>query len=182
MGKLSDHLTQFHKDFIAEQKMFFVATAPKKGKINISPKGINSIEVVDDKTLVWLNLTGSGNETAAHLLEDNRITIMMNAFEGNPMILRIYGTAESIHQHDQEWSSYINLFPPSNGARNIIKVKIESVMSSCGFGVPIMEYKEERTELTNWAEKKGPDGIKAYQKEKNVISLDGKPTELFEKD
>lgn len=179
MGKNSTSLNPFHTEFIAKQKIFFVATAPKEGYINLSPKGIDSFRVMDETTVVWLNLTGSGNETAAHLLEDNRMTIMMNAFEGPPLILRIYGEAYSIHSRDEEWKDYIGLFGQTMGARQLIKLKVERVQTSCGFGVPIMEFKEERTQLKDWAIKKGEDGLEAYQREKNQRSMNGKPTGLF---
>lgn len=180
MGSKSTSLSKHHKQFIEEQKMFFVATAPVEGFINLSPKGMDSFRVIDDTTVVWLNLTGSGNETAAHLLEDSRMTIMMNAFEGNPMILRLYGSAEVIHERDAEWSQLIGLFQDVLGARQIFKLHIELVQTSCGFGVPIMQYQSDRTELRKWSEKKGDSGIRAYHQEKNVVSLNGKPTGLFE--
>ncbi len=180
MGKKSEKIEPFHKEFIAKQKVFFVATAPADGFINLSPKGSDSFRIVDDQTIVWLNLTGSGNETAAHLLEDKRMTIMMNAFEGPPMILRIYGQATAIHHRDAKWESYIGLFEDAISARQVIELKIEMVMTSCGFGVPVMEFKEERKQLDAWANKKGQEGVHAYWKEKNVVSLNGKPTGLFD--
>ncbi|MFT5725122.1 MAG: hypothetical protein ACI9JN_002245 [Bacteroidia bacterium] len=180
MGKSTTYLTQHHKDFIASQKVFFVATSPLDGFINLSPKGVDSFRIIDDTTIVWLNLTGSGNETAAHLLEDSRMTIMMNAFEGNPMIHRLYGEAKAIHQRDAQWESYFQLFTETLGARQIIEMKLEKVMTSCGFGVPVMEYNQDRTALRSWAEKKRTEGLLLYHKEKNVTSLNGKPTGLFE--
>ncbi|MBO6514956.1 MAG: pyridoxamine 5'-phosphate oxidase family protein [Bacteroidia bacterium] len=179
MGKISEALSPFHKDFILKQKMFFVATAPKGGLINLSPKGLDSFRILDDTSVLWLNLTGSGNETAAHLLEDSRMTIMMNAFEGPPMILRLYGQARSIHPRDDEWLQYITMFEPSLAARQLILLKVEKVMTSCGFGVPLMEYQGDREQLPKWADKKGEEGVQAYWREKNTVSLDGKPTGLF---
>lgn len=179
MGNKTTSLTRQHKEFIAQQKLFFVATAPDTGFINLSPKGMDSLRVIDDKTIVWLNLTGSGNETAAHLLEDSRMTIMMNAFEGNPMILRLYGTAVAIHERDQDWKQYIGLFDDMAGTRQLFVLHIELIQTSCGFGVLVMEYKHDRTELRKWSEKKGDDGIREYQNEKNMLSLNGKPTGLF---
>jgi hypothetical protein len=179
MGTSTPELTTLHKRFISTQQMFFVATAPADGFINLSPKGMDSFRIIDDKTVVWLNLTGSGNETAAHVIDDNRMTIMMNAFEGNPMILRLYGTAEVIHHRDSNWGKYFDLFKSTLGARQIFKMYIEKVQTSCGFGVPIMEYKQNRTELDRWTEKKGDEGLLKYWEEKNTISLNGKPTGIF---
>jgi hypothetical protein len=152
---------------------------PSDGFINLSPKGMDAFRIVDDKTVVWLNLTGSGNETAAHLLEDDRMTIMMCAFEENPLILRMYGSAFAIHPRDDEWAQYIALFPNYLGARQLIKLNVELIMSSCGFGVPIMPFERNRTEMEKWAIKKGDDGIAAYWTEKNQVSLNGRPTGLL---
>lgn len=182
MGKQGSELTPFHIDFIKKQKVFFVATAPKDGFINLSPKGMDSFRVLNEKSIVWMNLTGSGNETAAHLLEDPRMTIMMNAFEGAPMILRLYGNAKAVHVRDDDWAKYAALFPTMPGIRQFIVLELEKVMTSCGFGVPVMEYRGDRKELTNWAEKKGEDGLSAYQLEHNWVSLNGKPTGLLEND
>ena len=180
MGSKSQTLSQHHKQFIENQKIFFVATAPIDGFINLSPKGTDSFRIIDDQTIAWLNLTGSGNETAAHVIEDPRMTIMMNAFEGNPMILRLYGQARVLHQRDEEWKHYIGLFEKVLGTRQLFVMDIEMVQTSCGFGVPVMEFKHNRSELSKWAEKKGESGIKAYHEEKNTVSLNGKPTGLFE--
>lgn len=180
MGASTKALLQSHIEFIAKQHVFFVATAPKDGYINLSPKGINSLHVVSPTRVIWLNLTGSGNETAAHLLEDSRMTIMMNAFEGNPMILRLYGQAHCIHPRDNEWEEYYGKFEEVPGARQIVVLDLEKVMTSCGFGVPILKFESERTELVDWANKKGPEGLIEYQTKKNLVSLNGKPTGLFE--
>ncbi len=181
MAKKMDALNAKLQDFIAEQKIFFVATAMKEGRINLSPKGMDSLRVLNENQLIWLNLTGSGNETAAQLLESNRMTIMMCAFEGNPLILRLYGSAKIYHPRDKEFEAYIKHFPANTGARQIFDMHIEMVQTSCGFAVPLMEFKEERTILKDWAEKKGKEGIQDYWKEKNTISLDGHPTGIFDK-
>ena len=178
MGKPGTKLNPQHIAFIQERHVFFVATAPNEGKINLSPKGIDTFRIIDETTVAWLNLTGSGNETAAHVWENGRITIMMCAFEGNPNILRIYGKARAVHPEDPEWSEVSKDFPDLPGTRQIFVVHVEGVMNSCGFGVPIMEYKEERSTLLDWAEKKGKDGIKQYQLDNNVTSLDGLETGL----
>ena len=180
MGASTKALLPSHQEFIANQHVFFVATAPKDGFINLSPKGINSLHVLSPTRVLWLNLTGSGNETAAHLLEDSRMTIMMNAFEGSPMILRLYGQAHCVHPRDADWVELYSKFEELPGARQIVVLDIEKVMTSCGFGVPILKYERPRTELVDWAKKKGPDGIKEYQTKKNLVSLNGKDTGLFD--
>lgn len=180
MGKQFESISIKQQDFIKQQKIFFVATATKESRINLSPKGMDSLRILDENRLVWLNLTGSGNETAAHLLEDTRMTIMFCAFEGNPMILRTYGNAKIYHQKDKEWGDLISLFPPSAGARQIIDLKIDLVQQSCGMSIPYFDFKEDRNQLKDWAENKGEDGIKKYWKEKNQKSIDGNPTHILE--
>lgn len=177
MAKL-DHISQKERDFIATQKMFFVATAPNSGKINLSPKGIDSFRVIDKNKVVWLNLTGSGNETQSHVDENGRMTIMFCSFEGAPNILRLYGIALSILPSDENWEEYIAMFPESKGSRQILSLEVELVQNSCGFGVPYYEYKGDRDTLGKWADKKGTEGVRDYQEQKNVISLDGKPIRI----
>lgn len=166
--------------FIERQKMFFVATAAADGWINLSPKGMDSFRIVDTNSVIWLNLTGSGNETAAHLLSDPRMTIMFCAFEGDPLILRLYGNAQVIHPRDMGWRRHIELFGDQPGARQIIVMQIVLVQTSCGFAVPLYEYQGDRTLLADWANKKGREGIEKYWFDKNQLSLDGKPTGIFE--
>lgn len=178
MGKLLPELDDASIKFISEQKIFFVATAPAEGRINLSPKGIGTFKVVDNKRAVWLNLTGSGNETAAHLLENKRITVMFCAFEGKPNILRIYGSARPVYPRDESWNKLIMLFPELPGTRQLIDIHIDHVQNSCGMGVPILRFQNERNELIHWAEKKGEAGISEYWKNKNKVSIDGKPTGL----
>ena len=178
MAKQYDHINSRIKKFIEAQKMFFVATASDKSRINLSPKGMDTFRVLDDKRVIWLNLTGSGNETAAHLEADGRITMMMCAFEGAPMILRIYGKGTVIHPKHEKWSELIDLFPDLGGKRQIIDVKVEMVMTSCGMSIPLYDFKDERRELDDWAKGKGEDGIKDYWKEKNEKSIDGLPTRI----
>lgn len=180
MGKFLETLTPELAEFIQNQKLFFTGTAAATGRVNISPKGMDSLRVISPTQVVWLNLTGSGNETAAHLKEVNRMTIMFCAFEGKPLILRLYGTATTIHRQDSEWEQYYDLFPADNGARNIFLLNIESVQTSCGFAVPFMDYQEDRPILKDWAEKKGKEGIQDYWKEKNQVSIDGLRTGLFD--
>jgi hypothetical protein len=135
--------------------------------------------VLSPKKVAWINLTGSGNETAAHLLQNPRMTLMFCSFTKRPLILRIYGQAMALHERDQEFGDYINLFPPMQGTRQIMVLDIESVQTSCGYAVPFMEFKEERTVLSTWAEKKGKDGLQSYQEEKNQTSIDGFDTGLL---
>lgn len=180
MGKFLETLTPELTEFIQNQKLFFTGTAAATGRVNISPKGMDSLRVISPTQVVWLNLTGSGNETAAHLKEVNRMTIMFCAFEGKPLILRLYGSAKTIHKQDSEWDQYYNLFPGDNGARNIFLMEINSVQTSCGFAVPFMDYNEDRPILKDWAERKGKEGIQDYWKEKNQVSIDGLPTGLFD--
>lgn len=176
MGKLLSSLDPFLTEFIHKQKIFFVATAMPEGRINLSPKGIDSFRVLEPNRAIWLNLTGSGNETAAQLLHQNRITVMFCSFEGPPLILRLYGKANVYHPRNQEWNELISHFNPTKEQRQIIDVHIESVQTSCGFGVPILEFKEDRTELTRWGVGLSDKKIEQYWCEKNNVSLDRHPT------
>lgn len=173
--ELTDDLTEF----IRQQKLYFVATA-SDGHINLSPKGMDSLRVLDAKTVAWLNVTGSGNETAAHVLEDGRMTIMFCAFEGRPVVLRLYGKARVYHARDEEWQFYTQHLPVLPGARQIFVLDIELVQTTCGLGVPFFEYKSEREKLIDWAIGKGHDGLQEYWGRKNRLSLDGKSTGIFD--
>lgn len=179
MGKRFPSIGEKHRAFIEKQHMFFVATAAKDGRVNVSPKGLDSLRVLDDRTVVWLNGTGSGNETAAHLLENPRMTLMFCAFEGNPLILRLYGQAKVYHPRDEAWNEYIGLFPTLLSARQIFRLTVDLVQTSCGFGVPLYGYEGDREQMHTWAENKGEAGIHAYWEEKNTLSLDGQPTQIF---
>ena len=176
MGKILTKLSTSLKEFIQEQQMFFVATAPANGKVNLSPKGMDTLRILGDNRVIWLNLTGSGNETAAHVLENNRMTIMFCSFMGNPLILRLYGTAKFYQPGDADWETLAADFPPYDGQRQIFEMEIESVQTSCGYAVPFYEFKEQRTRLEKWAADKGESGIHDYWEEKNKTSLDGMPT------
>jgi hypothetical protein len=176
MGKQYLSITEKLTEFIIRQQIFFVATAAVDGRINLSPKGMDSLRIVSPNQVVWLNLTGSGNETAAHLLENDRMTLMFCAFEGDPKILRLYGHARCHYPDSPEWDAHIGRFPSLPGARQIIVMDVDLVATSCGFGVPLFDFRGERDELRDWAKKKGEEGIKAYWQERNRISLDGKPT------
>ncbi len=178
MGKQFSSLSEPHCEFIAEQKMFFVGTAASTGKVNISPKGADSFRVIDNNTVAWLNLTGSGNETSAHVQELPRMTIMFCAFEGKPEIMRLYGTAKALHQADDEWQQHLDLFPTQPGARQVFVLDVELVQTSCGFSVPLYDYVGDRNILTNWAENKGREGVEEYWLNRNHTSLDGKKTKI----
>lgn len=173
MAKFFDALSTEQKYFIRRQHLFFTASAPQQGRINLSPKGMDTLRILDDNTVAYLDLTGSGNETAAHLSENGRMTIMLCAFEGEPLILRLYGRGEVILPQDPQWNDVITHFDVISGTRQIIKLNIESVQTSCGFGVPLFEYTGERDTLVKWAEKKGDAGLLKYQREKNQRSIDG---------
>lgn len=175
-GEITERLGRF----IAEQHMFFVATAARDGRVNVSPKGLESLRVLGPNRVVWLNGTGSGNESAAHILDSPRMTLMLCAFADKPLILRLYGTARAVHEGDPQWEELIALFPPMRGARNIFDVDVDLVQTSCGFGVPLFEYQEQRTLMDSWAANKGPEGLRRYQDEKNRYSIDGFATGLPE--
>ena len=169
-----------HIRFIREQHLFFVGTAGAEGFINVSPKGMDTFRVTGPAEVVWLNLTGSGNESAAHVAENGRMTIMFCSFGKQPLIMRLYGQARVVHPRDDSWAALLELFPADVGARQIFRLSLELVQTSCGYAVPRYEWKGERPTLASWAEKKGTEGIEQYWREKNIVSLDGKPTGLFE--
>ena len=173
--ELSEELSRF----ISAQKVFFVATAAPDGRINLSPKGQDSLRVLNPNEILWMNLTRSGNETAAHLSESNRMTMMWCAFEGPPQILWVYGTAQVFHPRDARWEEFSIQLPSALGTRQYLLVSIDLVQSSCGYAVPFMDYVEDRRVLSKWAENKGEEGISEYWQERNQLSLDGKPTGIF---
>ena len=173
MGNHLKKLNPALKNFIENQKIFFVGTARTSGTVNVSPKGMDTFRIVNNNKIVWLNLTGSGNETAAHLLENNRMTIMFCSFEKTPLILRLYGKAQIYHENDQIYKEQIGLFRDFTGARQIIEMDINLVQTSCGYAVPFMEFKEERTQLNESDIKKGRADVKKYWEDHNTLSLDG---------
>ena len=178
MGKIYNEINNELKAFIEKQKLFFVGTAAAAGRINVSPKGLDSLRVLDRNRIMWLNLTGSGNETAAHVRELNRMTLMFCAFEDRPLILRLYGSARAIHRHDADWETCHALFNPMPGARQIFDMTIDLVQTSCGMGVPLFDFAGDREQLIDWASRKGETGLETYRAEKNRTSLDGKPTHI----
>jgi hypothetical protein len=178
MGKFYTEITPELQQFIAEQQMFFTATAAATGRINLSPKGIDTFRVLDEHTVCYLDLTGSGNETAALLAAHGRITIMFCSFAGKPWILRLYGSGEVIRLESDRGRELYTLFGSIPGERHIILMRVESAQTSCGMGVPLYEYQQQRDELINSATKKGIAGMRAYRREKNAVSIDGLPTGL----
>ena len=176
MAKFFDEINQKLRTFIEKQKIFFVATADECGRVNLSPKGYESLRVMGPNRILWLNLSGSGNETAAHLLAVNRITLMFCSFESNPLILRVYGSANTIHPGDDSWPALAAEFDDYPGMRQFIDVTVDSVQTSCGFGVPFFDYAGPREELIERSEAKGAKAIERGWREKNAISIDGLPT------
>lgn len=166
------------QQFIELQHVFFVATAARDGRVNVSPKGLDSLRVLGPNRVVWLNGTGSGNETAAHLLDTPRMTLMFCSFDAKPLILRLYGSARAIHAGDPEWGDLLALFPPMQGSRNIFDLTVDLVQTSCGFGVPLMDFTADRDTMATWAARKGDEGLVDYQQAKNRHSIDGFPTGL----
>lgn len=176
MGEKFKALTDEHIKFINQQKVFFVGTAAADSLINVSPKGMDTFRVLNHSRIMWLNLTGSGNETAAHILEDGRMTVMFCSFEKQPIIMRLYGTAHMVSPDDADWGPLLLHFPDYTGARQIFVQDVQMVQTSCGFAVPYYDYVGERPTLDKWAVNKGQDGIEQYWKQKNSVSLNGRPT------
>ena len=181
MAKIFPALSAQHARFIAEQKIYFVATATADGRVNVSPKGMDSLRILGERRLAWLNATGSGNETAAHVQQNPRMTLMFCAFVGDPLVLRVFGEARAIHRKDPEWPDLHAGFPPIPGARQIFDVAISSVLTSCGMGVPFFDYRSEREQLSDWARGKGEAGLAQYWRDKNQQSIDGLPTHIVAK-
>ena len=178
MSKFYTEITPELKEFIAEQRMFFTATAAATGRINLSPKGIDTFRYLDERTVAYLDLTGSGNETAALLKADGRMTIMFCSFAGKPWILRLYGQGEVVQLASDRGRELHSLFGSIPGERHIIELHVESAQTSCGMAVPLYEYQEQRDLLIDWAAKRGPEAMKEYRRQKNVTSIDRLPTGL----
>ena len=177
MGKVFEEISPELSGWLAEQKLFFVATAPLAGDglINASPKGMDTFRVLGPKEVAYLDLTGSGIETVAHLKENGRIVLMFCAFSGPPRIVRLHGEGEVVTPEDSDWDALRPLFPEIPGARAIIRAKLTRISDSCGFSVPRYEYVEDRDTLARWAESKGDDALDEYRAQKNAQSLDGLP-------
>lgn len=180
MAQFFEQLNEKLIDFIRAQPVFFVATAAPSGRVNCSPKGMDTLRVLDERTVAYLDLTGSGAETSAHIRADGRLTIMFCSFAEQPLILRLYGHGEVIVPTDSRWNNLIANFPSFLGQRQIILLKIESLQTSCGFGVPRMELIQTRPTLDEWACKKGEAGLADYRARKNHTSIDGLPTGVAE--
>lgn len=176
MAKQFDRIGSDHRAFITAQHVFFTGTAGPSGRVNISPKGMDSLRVIDENRILWLNFTGSGNETAGHLAQDPRMTLMWCSFTTRPMILRAYGTARTLHRNHPEWEARIALFGARPGARQIYDLSVETVQTSCGYSIPFFDHVADRDTLKSWAEDKGPDGVETYWSERNRTTIDGAPT------
>lgn len=177
MGAAFDKLDDTLIKFLRAQHLFFVATAPsgEEGHVNLSPKGYDTFRVLDEAMVAYLDLTGSGVETIAHLRQNGRITLMFCAFSGPPKIMRLYGRGEVVQPEDEGFEELSRLFPAQPGVRAVIRVRLERVSTSCGYAVPRFSFEEEREGLAKWSEKKGPEGIERYKREKNGESIDGLP-------
>lgn len=167
-------------DFIRAQQMFFVATSPLDGDgmVNLSPKGLETFEILDPLTVAYLDFVGSGVETISHLRENGRIVFMFCAFDGPPKIVRLHGRGDVVEPGDPEWDALRARFPEYAGGRAIIRAQIHRIADSCGYGVPLYEFVSQREQMTQWSERKGPDGLTKYKAENNAESLDGLPSGL----
>lgn len=177
MSKQYAEITDSLRAFIERQHMFFVATAPTddQGHINLSPKGLGVFRVLGPREVAYLDCIGSGAETIAHLRQNGRITVMFCAFDGPPNIVRLYGTGEVIEPQDAAFELLRGLFGPVPGTRAVIRIRVHRVADSCGFAVPLFDYKAQRAQLTTWAERKSDDELRNYQRQKNATSIDGLP-------
>ena len=175
MAQQFDAIDERRRTFIERQHLYFVATAATEGRVNVSPKGLDTLRILGPNRVVWLNLTGSGNESAAHILDNPRMTLMFCSFDREPLILRLYGTAREIQPHAAEWDEMYGLFEPHLGARQIFDVSVDLVQTSCGYGVPRFEFAGDRPQLGRWCEKKGEEEIRRYRSRKNRTSIDGLP-------
>ena len=177
MSKQYERLDDRLIDFIGRQHVFFVGTAPDspEGRLNLSPKGLDTLRVLGPNTVAYLDLIGSGIETVAHLRQNGRITLMFCAFEGRPLIVRLYGRGRVAEPGDPDWGGLMGHFPEYPGTRSVIVVDIDTIADSCGFAVPLYEYQGERSQLVAYAEKKGPDAMEKYKSQKNRASIDGLP-------
>jgi len=182
MGKTLDAISDELKSFIQAQSVFFVATAPLAASthVNLSPKGLDTFRVLSPTCVAYLDLTGSGNETSAHVTENSRITFMFCSFDKQPLILRLYGRGQVVLPTSELWPEMIAHFPDYVGVRQVVVAEIEFLQTSCGFGVPLMEYDGERGRLTRWAESKGDQGLREYRRVKNSKSIDGLPAPIID--
>jgi hypothetical protein len=177
MGRTYDGIDDALAAFLRGQHVFFVATAPlgARGHVNLSPKGLDGFAVLGPRTVAYLDLTGSGVETIAHVQENERITLLFCAFEGPPRIVRLYGRGRVVLKASPEFDALAARFPAHPGVRSIITIELDRIADSCGYGVPRYRYEGERSQLLDWADRKGRAGIDAYQAERNLESIDGLP-------
>lgn len=180
MAKQFTALEDAHQAFIAAQHIFFCGTAADEGRVNVSPKDAASLRVLGPNRIIWRNLTGSGNETAAHLARINRMTLMWCSFTTRPLILRAYGTARTLHTRDADFPALNAHFPESFAARQIYDLSVDLVQTSCGYNVPFFDHQGPRDTLEKWSENKGPQGIKDYWEERNQRTIDGLPTGILD--
>jgi hypothetical protein len=183
MGQQFPAISDQHRAFIESQRIFFVASAAPKGRVNVSPKGMATLRVLGPNEVAYLDCTGSGSETRAHLVasDDKRLTIMFCAFEGPPLILRLYGQGQSLMRGTPEYAALLQHFEEIPGARQIVRLSVDLVQTSCGMGVPLYDYKEDRQNLVRHWVRQGADNLRKYWGLKNTRSIDGLPTE-FEPD
>lgn len=177
MAKIYDELDDRLRDFIARQRMFFVGSAPRssEGSINISPKGMDAFRIIDSTTVAYLDYTGSGIESVAHIKENGRFVIMFCSFEKQPMILRLHGHARVVERFDPEWQELQSQFPQSRMARSIIKLSTTRIADSCGWGVPMYDYVGERHQYREYSAQIDDDGLRQAQLQYNMQSIDGLP-------
>jgi hypothetical protein len=177
LGRVLERITPELTGFLEAQPVFFVATAPLAdgGHVNLSPKGYDTFRVLDEHTVAYLDLTGSGAETMAHLRENGRITLMFCAFSGRPNIVRLFGRGDVLRVDGPEAALIVDRFPTLPGARAIVTVAVDRIQTSCGYAVPLMELVDDRDQLLDWAAKKGDEKLEEYRQEKNATSIDGLP-------
>jgi hypothetical protein len=177
VGTILEALDDETKQFIQAQSMFFVASAPldPDGHVNLSPKGLDTFRMLGPRTVAYLDFTGSGVETIAHLKENGRIVLMFCAFQGPPNILRLYGKGRTVELHEPEFPTLQAHFPLYESTRAIMVIELTRIANSCGYGVALLKYEGDRSQMAAWASKKGPDGLQAYRQEKNSRSIDGLP-------
>jgi len=176
MAKQFPALTDDQTRFIQDQHMFFTASAARDGRVNVSPKGMDSLRILTPNRILWMNLTGSGNETAGHLLDSPRATLMWCSFTTRPLILRAYGAARAVHVGDTDWDTLAQHFPAHRSARQIFDLTVDLVQTSCGYAVPFMDFAGERDTMQKWVDAKSDDDIRGYWRDKNSVTIDGQPT------
>ncbi|MBI4166308.1 MAG: pyridoxamine 5'-phosphate oxidase family protein [Acidobacteria bacterium] len=177
MGKQYNGIDASLRAFIVAQRVFFVATAPSgyEGHVNLSPKGLDTLRILGPRTIAYQDFVGSGIETISHLRQNGRIVLMLCSFAGPPRILRLYGRGEAVEPQDDAFPSLLARFPQATGVRAIIRVEVEIIADSCGYGVPLFRFEGHRTQLPAWADSKGEAELLDYQRNNNALSLDGLP-------